>query len=315
MKRFFATLLLFTACSGPTSRTMGPGGGGTGGGGGGGGGPIDPNGNATCQKMDILFVVDNSGSMAEEQTNLTANFPKFIEVLNAFKTGGNGDLDWRAAVTSTGRDVNYTISLGPGFDFPMSEMGENGKFYNKSECGMTRPWIERFDNTDVAKQFGCVAELGTMGSSMEMPLEAMKLAVTDRVKDGSNAGFMRDDALLAVVYLTDEEDCSRSDDNFMVDGGVCDKADLTTVPAYLTVLDGVKKERGRWATAAIAGPGPGACMSSFGSADEASRLKEFVTLTGANGIFSSICGGDLAGALNDALKTFTAACESFPPIQ
>ena len=46
-----------------------------GGGGGGGGGNVDALG---CSKMDLLFVIDNSGSMGEEQTNLIANFPTFI---------------------------------------------------------------------------------------------------------------------------------------------------------------------------------------------------------------------------------------------
>ena len=36
--------------------------------------------------------------------------------------------------------------------------------------------------------------------------------------------------------------------------------------------------------------------------------------TGANGVFSSICSGNLTEALNDALATFTGACESLPPI-
>ncbi len=81
------------------------------------------------------------------------------------------------------------------------------------------------------------------------------------------------------------------------------------------MLDTVAHGKGRWATAAIAGPGPGACMSSFGSADEATRLRELTSLAGANGVFSSICAGDLAQGLKDAIQTFSAACESFPPIQ
>src|SRR5690349_15285879 len=39
-----------------------------------------------CQKMDIVFIVDDSGSMAEEQSNLASNFPKFVQVLEGFKT-------------------------------------------------------------------------------------------------------------------------------------------------------------------------------------------------------------------------------------
>jgi hypothetical protein len=76
----------------------------------------------------------------------------------------------------------------------------------------------------------------------------------------------------------------------------------------------VAKGKGRWAVAAIAGPGPGNCMATFGSANEAARLRQLVTLAGANGIFSSICAGDLTQAVKDAPATFSAACENIPPI-
>ena len=66
--------------------------------------------------------------------------------------------------------------------------------------------------------------------------------------------------------------------------------------------------------AVIAGPGPGQCTSNFGDAAEATRLRDFVTQTGQNAVFSSICDGDLAGALGDAIDTFDAACQTFPDI-
>ena len=39
-----------------------------------------------CNKMDIVFVVDDSGSMAEEQTNLATNFPMFAQLLSHYQT-------------------------------------------------------------------------------------------------------------------------------------------------------------------------------------------------------------------------------------
>src|SRR5688500_7280074 len=68
---------------------------GNGGGGGGGGSTVDA---AGCSKMDLLFVIDNSGSMGQEQANLIANFPMFIQVLD------QSGLDYRVAVTTTGRN-------------------------------------------------------------------------------------------------------------------------------------------------------------------------------------------------------------------
>lgn len=48
--------------------------------------------------------------------------------------------------------------------------------------------------------------------------------------------------------------------------------------------------------------------SSFGNADEATRLKQFVTMTGANGVMASICDGDLSIGLGKALMLFQSAC-------
>lgn len=279
-----------------------------------------------CEKMDILFVVDDSGSMAEEQTNLASNFPRFVEVINAFMTESGRPLDYRIGVTTTGQDMVTVVSFPPMFPLPpveMMESGPGGALLQDSACGMSRRWIERAD-ADVAGSFSCVAQVGTGGSSVEMPLRMVEMALTDKVEDGTNAGFIREDALLAIVMLTDENDCSREGNRFEImipdpfsPGGitgavdVCDPAspDLLPVSHFLTVLDGVKGDRGRWAAAVIAGPTN--CSSGFGDAVEATRLKDFVMMTGDNAIFSSICEGDLTGALMEALTKFDAACDNF----
>lgn len=262
-----------------------------------------------CSKMDIVFIIDDSASMQEEQDNLTGNFPVFAQVLEEYRTASGQALDFHVAVTTTGRDLRYRLELSP---FPIEEQGDNGAF--RQSCGMSRPWIERNDgNLDTA--FPCVARVGTNGPSYEMPLLAMEWALHERVSDGANDGFLREDALLAVIVLTDEDDCSRSDNDFVVPffGDACDPENLVDVSHYVSVLDALKGERGRWATAVIAGPTP--CSSSLGEADEAVRLKDFVAQTGENAVFSSICEGDLASALGDAIATFDAACQAFPPVE
>ena len=268
-----------------------------------------------CQKMDIVFVVDDSGSMQEEQTNLATNFPKFVTVLDSFKTKSGAKLDYRVAVTTTGRDVKYSIEA-PGFGtFPMDEKGDDGAFKNTKSCGAaTKRWVDHTD-TDKSTRFSCLAKVGTGGPSIEMPLEALKLAVNERVADGTNAGFLRPDALLAVVILTDEDDCSRQDNNFTYAGdGACETMqNVTPLTDYVSMLDTAAKGPGRWATAVIAGDK--ACKSSFGDAADAKRLKSFVGLAGKNGTFSSICDGDLSGSLQKALDTFDAACKSFPAVR
>lgn len=272
-----------------------------------------------CEKMDFVFVIDNSGSMQEEQTNLIANFPGFAQLVNDYVTQSGSPLDYRIAVTTAGRDVSYSLSVPPPINttIPFTESGDNGEF--RTGCGLSRRWIERTD-PDVPGTFSCLANVGTGGPGAEMPLLGLEWSLNQRVADGTNAGFLREDALLAIVMITDQDDCSRNDDGFTIDGSqpTCfDPNDSNILPLshYLSFLDNLKGARGRWATAVIAGPGPGSCSSAFGDAAEAVRMKDFVTQTGTNAVLSSMCSGDLTSALGDAINQFTEACESFPPIE
>jgi len=263
-----------------------------------------------CEKIDILFVVDNSGSMGQEQTNLAANFPMFLSLID------QSGLDYRVAITTTGMNYTYSQATIPGGPvLPISVTGgDNGALLQPAGCGMTRRWIEKAD-ANAATAFACAANVGTNGPSDEMPLAAMRAAFDERIADGTNAGFRRADALLAVVILTDENDCSYEQSVTLTLGqSLC--TSMTEPPAnYVTFLDGFTGDRGRWAAATIAGPGPGACTSSFGDADYAERLQQFVTTAGATtAVMSSICAGDLTLGLMDALALFDTACDNFPPI-
>ncbi|MDF2697570.1 MAG: putative lipoprotein, partial [Labilithrix sp.] len=158
--------------------------------------PAPPPEPEECTKMDIVFVVDDSGSMAEEQTNLAANVPKFVSKIDSFKTKGGSKLDWRIAVTTTARDITYNIQVPLVGTLPQSEKGDDGAFRMTPACKTTKRWVEKSD-PNAAKDFQCLAKAGTGGSSLEMPLYATKLALNDRMADGTNAGFLRPDALLA----------------------------------------------------------------------------------------------------------------------
>jgi hypothetical protein len=245
-----------------------------------------------CKKMDIIFTVDNSGSMSQEQANLATNFPKFVKVINDYKTKGGEQLDYRLAVTSTDDQKEKGA-----FSATKAQGAPGG-----CTAGPARPWLERAD-ADVAGAFGCRAQFGTKGSNIERPLENTLLAVTERIADGTNAAagasFVREDALLAFVIITDEDE-----------GGTENKP-ARNVTEYPKELDKVKGERGRWASAVIAGPS--ACSSpGLGQAAEAKRLKGFITDVGKNGVFSSICAGDLTDGLTQALAKFDQACREFP---
>jgi len=258
-----------------------------------------------CANMDILFVIDNSGSMVEEQTALTTSFPLFFNVLDTYEVEGGGFLDYRIAVTTTGTDASPTAQV-PGFPpIPLPQTGDNGAF--RQDCGMTKKWLERTDS-DVAGKFDCIANVGTGGPDFEMQLYATKLALTRT----DNGPFVRDDALLAIVILSDEDDCSVEDNQaFTVADDTCKPAppEMLPVSHYIGFLDDLKMGRGRWAAAVIVGDE--SCPDAFRDGE---RLRGFVDEAGDNVIHSKICVPSLETALQEAIDKFEAACESFPPI-
>jgi hypothetical protein len=256
-----------------------------------------------CSKMDLLFVIDNSGSMGQEQANLIANFPQFIAVLDA------SGLDYRVAVTTTGRNYSYTMGT-PFGNLPQNITGgDDGTMLKPAACNMTNRWIDKAD-PDPAGTFSCLANVGTNGPGNEMPLGAVKDAFGPRMTDGTNLGFRRADALLGVVVLTDEDDCSYEQSVTLSFGQSLCSAQMEPTINYKLFLDSYAGGPSRWATAIIAGPGPGSCSSSFGNADDAVRLKEFKSHVGTNATFSSICDGDLSVSLMEAMNLFQSACDA-----
>ena len=66
------------------------------------------NGDSDCELIDVLFVIDNSGTMGEEQLNLAANFPLLVERLQNLETGGvavNADVNIMVTTTDFGHPL------------------------------------------------------------------------------------------------------------------------------------------------------------------------------------------------------------------
>ena len=295
---------LFTAC-GPTERDD-FGDEGEGSGSGSGSGSADMGEARQCDKMDIVFIVDNSGSMSEEQSNLATNFPMFAQKIKNYTVSNGNPLDFRVALTTTGRTVDYSVTL-PGFgSVPQHEAGEDGAF--SDACGVSKRWLDNTDPT-MEQTLACRSNVGTNGPGIEMPLLMSKYSLSERVADGTNAGFVRPDALLAVVILTDEDDASTTENNFTMDAS--GNSPINWNPAdQVAFFDQLKGNRTRWATGVIAGQGN--CNSSFGNAADGVRLKQFVDAANQGGyqqaVFSSICDGDLTNGLQAALDLFQSAC-------
>lgn len=164
--------------------------------------------------VDILFVIDNSDSMGEEQASLIANFDRFISVLEQIE-GGLPDVHLGVISTDMGADGriigcdddggdNGALQYAPGENCQLPEGFLEGTFISDvaTADGTSR---QRNYQGSLTEAFSCIAELGTGGCGFEAPLESMRQALTN------NSDFLRPDAFLAVIFIADEDDCSTFD--------------------------------------------------------------------------------------------------------
>lgn len=167
---------------------------------------------APIDDVDILFVIDNSGSMAEEQYSLVTNFQRFVQMLES-----SGHLPGlHIGVIST------DVGAGPFNISGCSGNGDNGVLQSAPRSACEPPLgafisdvpdgvggrVTNYSGT-LADVFACIASLGIDGCGFEQPLESLRRALND--SNPSNAGFLRPAAALAVVILSDEDDCSTAD--------------------------------------------------------------------------------------------------------
>ena len=160
-------------------------------------------------KLDLLFMIDDSPSMSEEQANLARNFPRLIEALKNLPAGFP---DLHLGVLSSDMGAGAASLVGAC----ASSLGDRGVLQVRSGCGLDaskgRYLISKNGGTqnnfegDIASVFACLASLGTNGCGFEHQLQSVRVALSGFVAD--NVGFLRSDAHLAVVYITDEDDCS-----------------------------------------------------------------------------------------------------------
>jgi hypothetical protein len=129
-------------------------------------------------QIDILWVVDNSSSMQDEQDNLADNFNSFISIID------QSQVDYQIGVISTDMDL----------------AGHQGELQGSPEI------IVR--GSDAAAQFANNVRVGIGGAGNERGLLAAYTALTEPLISGGNAGFLRQGGALAVIFVSDENDHS-----------------------------------------------------------------------------------------------------------
>lgn len=242
-----------------------------------------------CGQVDFLFIIDNSGSMGDEQAELVASFPVFI---NSIQNVLEGVESYQVGVVTTDA---YSPNIAGCNQLSSLVVQTGGSNSSNAVCG---PYAagDNFmtEADDLATAFSCAAQVGTVGSATERPMQAMVEAVT-RVEGGPgecNEGFIRDDALLVVVIITDEPDnASTGSPMTWYDDVVAAKLGIPENVVVLSIINT---------------PG-GACGSA------APDIAAFTTMFGVNGFMSDICVPDFAMIFDQAVGIVDIACDNYIP--
>ncbi len=237
-------------------------------------------------KVDVLWVVDDSGSMLPVQQNLTSNFSSFMSQFIDKK------FDFKVAVTSTA-----AYRAAPQF----SNNPALAKF--KDGAGANRSGIFVIDPTtpDLLNVFVMNASLGTSGSGDERAFSSFKQALDSDL----NEGFLREDSFFAVVILSDEDDFSnpnRGVGDYTLGNHNYNNPGLESVDSYVSYLDGITNSSGatrRYSVSAITIT-DNACLSDYEIASPGvvigARYIDLAEKT--NGVLGSVCDVSFADSLN-----------------
>lgn len=179
-----------------------------------------------CQgKIDFLFSISASGTMQNQQEQLIASFPNFIEAIEAQLEGFDvhilvanpniqpgwvigdcelckDDCDPMGELPTCGAELSQCDrEMGAGITFPA---GMNATNHRCDLAGGQRYITHEEANLSAA--FECIAQVGTWGT--DLTAEAMVRALTPELNStgGCNEGFLRDDALLVVTIINDVYD-------------------------------------------------------------------------------------------------------------
>lgn len=237
------------------------------------------------KKVDILIVVDNSGSMSFEQRNMSERVRNMLSILRGF--------DYRIAVTTTDPNPTRTSSgrtyTGDGDLIPIS--GQNGALWIGSDL----------DETVAQNALGLTIQRSETGSGSEQGIRSVYRFVEKATTPGLvQSNFFRDGANFATLVISDEDESANTNKN----------DPLTLLNLISTKFNNQKAFSFH---SIITKPGDVVCRNGEG-ATYGNRYKTMTDLTG--GVMGSVCEADYASQVNgistairDLVKQLTLSCE------
>lgn len=258
-----------------------------------------------CTNVDLLFVIDDSGSMADNQEQLVASFPGFVAGIQ--EQLGFAE-SYHIGVVTTSNYTNNPPACYRHGDLVTQTVGAPES--SNAVCNPFTSGSSFIDETepDLAAKFGCIAQVGGGGDDDEKPITSLLNALSpgNNATGGCNDGFFRLDSLLVVVIISDEDD-------------VLEECLPDEFPCFPNGTEGTPQE---WHDAVLAYKGyipqNVVVLSLIGTqagnpcnATPASRLMSFTNAFGSNGHIGDVCAASYDQFFVDVLPLIDEACENY----
>jgi hypothetical protein len=175
-------------------------------------------------ELDLLFMIDNSSSMTEMQSKLYDQLPLFMQALEALPNPPS--LHVAVVSSDMGAPSDTNIGCGAGNQGQFQSMAQGACTGTSLASGATfisdADMTPNYTDATIAEVFQCIALLGDKGCGFEHQLASIDRALGSDSYQGTdpstglpiptppstNAGFLRPEAYLGIVILTNEDDCS-----------------------------------------------------------------------------------------------------------
>jgi hypothetical protein len=267
-------------------------------------GAEDGGGDAGCKKVDFLFVIDSSNSMATNQAELIASFPEFVDGI----VGTLEDVDdfHVGVVTSDAYEWNE-----PGCTLLGALITQTGgKDSGMQTCTpFATPARFMTEADDLPTAFACAALVGTDGANDEAMMGGALNAISPALgaSGACNEGFIREDALLVLVLISDEDDPGTC-----VGGGFdCMGTNGDPSSWYSDVLAVKQHPENVVVLSLTRGAPENVCGSPEGTELDGTRLMEFASMWGPTGLLGDICASSFGAFFDEAVGLIDSACSGF----
>jgi hypothetical protein len=254
-----------------------------------------------CQKVDVLFAIDSTGSMGPHQENLIDSFDGFIEGM--------------ASHFGNTRDFHIGVITTDSYSFNAPECQVLGglvtevpgpNYQGKVVCN---PYAEGYrfmtEEDDLEDKFSCTANVSPGGDFSEKPATASIAALQPAINAPGqcNDSFLRDDALLVLVLISN----SMTGDDPSADAHP--SQDPSGWYPEILALKGGNPENA--VAIGFISAGDTWCIPNGWDGYQAPNLISFIEDFGERGVVANVCEPDYGPIFQDSLDTVIAACDDF----